>query len=446
MNTFHKHNSPTQRKISHAHISTLGCSKNVYDSELLMGQLKVNGIEIVESPEMANAIIINTCGFITPAKEESIQAILEAGEMRKMNEDLTVIVCGCLSTRYQKDLRKKIPQVDAYFGTEDYRNILQFLNLTPKQPEYLYEDRLLSTPSHYAYLKISEGCNHKCAFCAIPLMRGKHRSRIMGDIVREAQLLAEKGVKELILIAQDTTFYGLDLYKKQRILDLLAELEKIEKLEWIRLHYAYPTTFQDELVELMVNSSKIVNYVDLPIQHISENMLTVMKRGGTSTRIKKILNRLRERIPDVAIRTTLIVGHPGETEADFRELLEFIEEFKFERMGAFIYSPEENTAAFKHHPPDVETANERYSRLLNLQQTISAEKNRRLLGEVSRVLIDEYEAKEQVARGRTYADSPEIDNEVIIEDPKKDLIPGSFYSVRITDTAEYEIFGKIVEE
>jgi ribosomal protein S12 methylthiotransferase len=277
-------------------------------------------------------------------------------------------------------------------------------------------------------------------------MRGRHRSRVIEDIIREAQLLGKKGVKELILIAQDTTFYGLDLYNKQRILDLLKELERIEKLEWIRLHYAYPTTFQDELIDLMAHSQKILNYVDLPIQHISDKMLKAMKRGGTSARIKTILNNFRKRIPDVALRTTLIVGHPGETESDFDELLDFVEEFKFDRLGAFIYSPEENTAAYKLKAPDREIAEQRHARLLNLQQKISAEKNLKLLGSTIRVLIDEYDTNTGIARGRTYADSPEIDNEVIIEHSKNQIIPGSFYSVLISDTAEYEIFGQIVEE
>ena len=374
------------------------------------------------------------------------EAILEAGEIKKGKEDLTVIVCGCLSGRYAQNLKKQIPQVDVYLGTEDYTNILNYLNLSVKRPEHLYENRILTTPSHYAYLKISEGCNHKCAFCAIPLMRGKHRSRSIEDIVREAQLLSDKGVKELILIAQDTTFYGLDLYKKQRILDLLGELEQLEKIEWIRLHYAYPTTIQDELIDLMANSQKIINYVDLPIQHISDKMLKLMKRGGTSVRIKRILNQLRKRIPDVAIRSTLIVGHPGETEVEFEELMEFISEFKFDRLGVFVYSPEEGTAAFKLKAPKKEIADERHARLLSHQQKISAEKNLKLMGKTIRVILDEYDKTRGIGRGRTYADSPEIDNEVVIEHLNNTLNPGSFYTVLISDTAEYELFGKIVEE
>jgi len=446
MNTIHPKHPKKQKKINSVHISTLGCSKNVYDSELIIGQLQMNGVAIVDSPETADAIIINTCGFITPAKQESIQAILEAGEIKKGKEDLTLIVCGCLSGRYAQNLKKQIPQVDVYLGTEDYTNILNYLNLSVKKPEYLYEDRILTTPSHYAYLKISEGCNHKCAFCAIPLMRGRHRSRPIEDIVREAQLLSNKGVKELILIAQDTTFYGLDLYNRQRILDLLRELERVERLEWIRLHYAYPTTIQDELIDLMANSKKIVNYVDLPIQHISDKMLKIMKRGGTSARIKRILHHLRKRISDVAIRSTLIVGHPGETEEEFEELMDFITEFKFDRLGAFVYSPEEGTSAFKIKAPEREIADERHARLLGLQQKISAEKNLRLMGKTIRVILDEYDKTTGIGRGRTYADSPEIDNEVIIEHSDSILHPGTFYSVLISDTAEYELFGKIVEE
>ena len=428
------------------HLTTLGCSKNVYDSEILMGQLQANGIPLTESPENADVLVINTCGFITPAKQESIQAILEATEFKNQNEKVEVLVCGCLSARYQKDLRKEIPQVDAYFGTEDYQSILNYLQLPLQRNAPLYENRILSTKPHFAYLKISEGCNHKCAFCAIPLMRGRHRSRPMDDLIKEAWFLAEKGVKELILIAQDTTFYGLDLYKKQKIIDLLKELEKVNGLEWIRLHYAYPTTFQDELIDLFANSSKIVHYVDLPIQHITDRMLKIMKRGGTSSRIKQILENLKIRIPDIAIRTTFIVGHPGETEKDFSELKNYVQDFRFDRLGAFVYSAEENTYAHNMIHPKEEIAQKRYQELLEIQQQISLQNNEKLRGKILKVLIDEYDPEHHTAVGRTFADSPEIDNEVILENIEENIEIGKFYQTKITSAAEYEIFGQIVEK
>jgi len=438
-----KYNKNDRKKV---HITTLGCSKNVYDSEILMGQLQVNNIPLMDSPEHADVIIVNTCGFITPAKQESIQAILEATELKQKNKKLQILVCGCLSARYQQELLHEIPQVDAYFGTEDYAGILKFLNIPVNNKTHLYEDRLLSTKSHYAYLKISEGCNHKCAFCAIPLIRGKHRSRPMEDILEEARLLSSRGVKELILIAQDTTFYGLDLYRSQKIIDLLRQLQNLEGIEWIRLHYAYPTTFQNELIDVIAQSQKIVHYVDLPIQHITDRMLKIMKRGGTSGRIKQILNNLRERIPDIAIRTTFIVGHPGETGQDFQELKRYIQEFRFDRVGAFIYSPEENTYASRLKHPQRTIAEQRYQELLELQQKISLQKNEEKRGKIVRVLVDDHEAETHSAVGRTYADSPEIDNEVIIEQISQHIIPGEFYNVKITGAAEYEIFGQLLED
>jgi len=428
------------------HVTTLGCSKNLYDSEILMGQLKANQVNLTKDPNQADVIIVNTCGFITPAKQESIQAILEAGKIKKSHSGQKLLVCGCLSKRYQPELRKDIPEVDEYFGTEDYQSILEYLNLNPDPPEYLYQKRLLSQARHYAYLKISEGCNHTCAFCAIPLIRGKHRSRPMDQILREAHLLAEKGVKELILIAQDTTYYGVDLYQHQRIVELLQELEKIEQLDWIRLHYAYPTTFPDELIDVIAQSSQIVHYLDLPVQHITDSMLKIMKRGGSSHQIREIFRKIRERIPDIILRTTLIVGHPGETEADFADLKQFVEEMRFDRLGVFTYSPEENTAAFSLPAPDPEIARERYSEIMELQQKISLEKNYAKLGKVYRVLIDEYDAIARTAIGRTYGDSPEIDNEVILENVRRKIKPGEFYNVRIIDVGEYEIFGQILED
>ncbi len=439
----------TPKKIANKpriHVTTLGCSKNLYDSEILMGQFKANEVPLTSDPEEADVIIVNTCGFITPAKQESIQAILEAGEIKKKRPGTKLLVCGCLSKRYYADLKLEIPEVDEYFGTEDFQNILSYLNLPVPAPEFLYENRYLSQQQHFAYLKIAEGCNHKCAFCAIPLMRGSYRSRRLEEIVEEARLLSEQGVKELILIAQDTTFYGLDRYKKQRLIELLEALEPLPGIEWIRLHYAYPTTIQDELIERIADSEKIVKYIDLPLQHVTDRMLKIMKRGGNSRRIRQILERIRHRIPEVAIRTAFIVGHPGETEEDFEALKRFVQEFEFDRLGVFVYSPEENTSAYELPHPEPEIAEERYRELMSLQREISLRKNLAKIGKTYPVLIDEVNSEENSAFGRTYADSPEIDNEVIFENVPANLTPGQFVPAQIVDAGEYELFAQIVEE
>jgi ribosomal protein S12 methylthiotransferase len=428
------------------HITTLGCSKNIYDSELLMGQLIQSDAQLVSSSEEADIIIINTCGFIAQAKQESIDAILEAEQLKKSDPDKKVIVCGCLSQRYATELKKDIPTVDAYYGTEDFQNILQFLNLNGNtSPDYLYEQRYLSTPSHYAYLKISEGCNHKCSFCAIPLMRGKHRSKPMEHIIAEARQLADKGVKELIIISQDTTFYGLDLYNEQKIVDLLRELEKIEGVEWIRLHYLYPTTVQDQLISTMAQSVKIVPYLDMPIQHISDHMLKIMKRGGSSKRIRDIFNKARTMIPDVTLRSTLIVGHPGETESDFQLLKEFIQEIKFDRLGVFMYSHEENTSSYQMGDLSNSIKEKRFGEIMEIQQKISMEKNQAQIRKIKYVIIDEVNENESIAVGRTMGDSPDIDNGVMINGLYQDVKSGQFVNVRIMDAMEYDLFGKIEE-
>lgn len=428
------------------HITTLGCAKNIYDSEILMGQLQANGISLLENPEEADIIIINTCGFITPAKQESINAILEAVRNKNRNQHQRVLATGCLSSRYRTELTKEIPEVDEYFGTEDYSKIMHYLNLEIKSPDHLYEKRIISTNGHYAYLKISEGCNHECAFCAIPLIRGTHRSRPMTEILIEAKQIAAKGIKELILIAQDTTYYGIDLYGKQKLGELLLNLEKIKGLEWIRIHYAYPTTFQDSLIDIIKESDKIVHYIDLPIQHISNRMLRIMKRGGTSKQIIQIFEKLRNKIPDIALRTTLIVGHPGETEADYRELKKFIKEFQFDRLGIFIYSPEENTVAYRLNHPKKEIAEARYAEIMEIQQQISLQKNQEYISKKTKVIIDEIDQYNLIAVGRTYADSPEIDNEVILEDISEKIQEGNFYHANIYHASEYELFGKLEEE
>jgi ribosomal protein S12 methylthiotransferase len=427
------------------HVTTLGCAKNLYDSEILMGQIQANKIPLVENPYDANVIIVNTCGFINPAKQESIDAILEAVQIKKEKPNTHLIVCGCLSTRYQLDLKKEIPEVNRFFGTEYFSSILKFLNLELKSPKHLFEHRLLSQKSHYAYLKISEGCNHRCAFCAIPLMRGKHKSRPIKEIVKEAELLVQNGVKELILIAQDTTSYGIDLYQKQQLIDLLKKLEKIENLQWIRIHYMYPTTLQYDLIDLIAQSEKIVNYVDLPLQHITDNMLKTMKRNNTSGTIINILNRIRQIIPDVAIRTTFIVGHPGETDEDFKILEDFIKEYRFERLGIFTYSPEENTSASSLPHPSTRVAKERHEKLMSIQRQISLEKNLLKIGNTYKILIDEVNKESKVAIGRTYADSPEIDNEVIIDNITYSVEPGKFFMVKVKDAIEYTLYGQILE-
>lgn len=411
-----------------------------------MGQLQANGISLLENPEEADIIIINTCGFITPAKQESINAILEAVKNKNRNHHQRVLAAGCLSSRYRNELTKEIPEVDEYFGTEDYSKIMNYLNLEIRSPDHLYEKRIISTKGHYAYLKISEGCNHECAFCAIPLIRGTHRSRPMTEIISEAKQLAENGIKELILIAQDTTYYGIDLYGKQKLGELLLNLEKIKGLEWIRIHYAYPTTFQDTLIDIIKGSDKIVHYIDLPIQHISNRMLRAMKRGGTSKQIIQIFEKLRNKIPDIALRTTLIVGHPGETEADYRELKKFIQEFQFDRLGIFTYSPEEDTVAYRLSHPKKEIAEARYAEIMEIQQQISLQKNQEFISKKIKVIVDEIDQYNLIAVGRTYADSPEIDNEVILEDVSEKIQEGNFYHVNIYHASEYELFGNLEEE
>lgn len=429
------------------HLTSLGCSKNTYDSELLLGQLKSQNARIVDSPEAADVIIVNTCGFIEMAKQESVDAILEAEQLKKADPDKKVVVCGCLSQRYPDALRAEMPRVDAFFGAEDFANILKYLKLsTPASPEFLYEKRLLTTPRHYAYLKISEGCNHTCAFCAIPLMRGKHRSRPVSQIVSEAKMLAEQGVRELIIISQDTTFYGLDLYRSQKIVALLHELEKIAGIEWIRLHYLYPTTVQDELIAFMADSQKVVPYLDMPVQHISDNMLKVMKRGGKSQRIRQIFQQARDKIRNVTLRTTFIVGHPGETNQDFEALKDFVKEIEFDRAGVFTYSHEENTSAYLLPELDQSLKEHRYAELMQIQQEISLQKNLNKIGKEVRVLIDEVDLQTMTAIGRTAGDSPEIDNEVIISPIDRALSVGEFVCVKISDASEYELYGRIGEK
>lgn len=428
------------RKTNKINVVTLGCSKNVYDSEVLMGQLKANG-KTVAHEEKGNVVVINTCGFIDNAKEESVNTILDFVQKKEAGEVDKVFVTGCLSERYKPDLIKEIPNVDQYFGTTELPQLLKALGADYKHE--LIGERLTTTPKNYAYLKIAEGCDRPCSFCAIPLMRGKHRSTPIEDLVIEAEKLAANGVKELILIAQDLTYYGLDLYKKRSLAELLKALVKVEGIEWIRLHYAFPTGFPLEVLEVMKNEPKICNYLDIPLQHISDKILKSMRRGTTQAKTTKLLQQFREAVPNMAIRTTLIVGYPGETEADFQTLKNWVEAMRFERLGCFTYSHEENTHAFNLEddvPQDVKQA--RANEIMELQSQISWELNQAKIGQTLRVVIDRKEGQYFV--GRTEFDSPDVDNEVLIDASKVYLKTGAFATVTITDAADFDLYAVVV--
>ena len=417
---------------------TLGCSKNVYDSEVLMGQLKAGGKEVVHEKE-GNIVVINTCGFINNAKEESINTILDYVQQKEAGLVDKVFVMGCLSERYKPDLEKEIPDVDQYFGTSELPALLKVLGADYKHE--LIGERLTTTPKNYAYLKISEGCDRPCSFCAIPLMRGAHISTPIEDLVTEAEKLAAKGVKELILIAQDITYYGLDLYKKRALADLLRALVKVEGIEWIRIHYAFPTGFPMDVLEVMKTEPKICNYLDIPLQHISDKILTSMKRGTTQEKTTKLLKKFREAVPEMAIRTTLIVGYPGETEEDFQALKEFVKAMRFDRLGCFTYSHEENTTAYEladDVPEEVKL--QRANEIMELQSQISWELNQAKVGKVFRCLIDRKEGNYFV--GRTEYDSPDVDNEVLIDAKKHYIKIGDFTDVKIIEAADYDLYGE----
>ncbi|NNJ89445.1 MAG: 30S ribosomal protein S12 methylthiotransferase RimO [Eudoraea sp.] len=424
-------------KKNRINVVTLGCSKNVYDSEVLMGQLRANDKEVVHE-EDGNIVVINTCGFIANAKEESVNTILEYVQQKESGVVDKVFVTGCLSERYKPDLQKEIPNVDAYFGTSDLPNLLKALEADYKHE--LLGERLTTTPKNYAYLKIAEGCDRPCSFCAIPLMRGKHRSKPIEDLVKEAENLAVKGVKELILIAQDLTYYGLDLYKKRNLAELLRALVKTEGIEWIRLHYAFPTGFPMDVLQVMRQESKICNYIDIPLQHISDPILKSMRRGTTKQKTTKLLEDFRKAVPNMTIRTTLIVGYPGETEEDFQTLKEWVKEMRFERLGCFTYSHEENTHAFALQddvPEDVKQ--ERANEIMELQSQISWELNQEKIGQTFRCIIDRKEGNYFV--GRTEFDSPDVDNEVLIDASEYYLKQGDFASITITEAADFDLYG-----
>ncbi|ETN95185.1 30S ribosomal protein S12 methylthiotransferase RimO [Zhouia amylolytica] len=418
-------------------VVTLGCSKNVYDSEVLMGQLKASGKEVVHEEE-GNIVVINTCGFINNAKEESVNTILEYVQKKEEGVVDKVFVSGCLSERYKPDLEKEIPDVDQYFGTSDLPILLKALGADYRHE--LVGERLTTTPKNYAYLKIAEGCDRPCSFCAIPLMRGKHKSTPIENLVKEAEKLAEKGVKELILIAQDLTYYGLDLYKKRRLADLLRSLVQVEGIEWIRLHYAFPTGFPMDVLEVMKQEPKVCNYIDIPLQHIADPILKSMRRGTTKEKTTKLLQDFRAAVPEMAIRTTLIVGYPGETEADFQTLKEWVKAMRFERLGCFTYSHEENTHAYSLEDDVPEAVKqERAAEIMDLQSQISWELNQEKIGKTFKCIIDRKEGTHFV--GRTEFDSPDVDNEVMIDATKHYVRVGEYVEVKIEEAADFDLYG-----
>jgi len=431
-------------KKNKVNVVTMGCSKNLYDSEVMMAQLKANKFEVEHESKIGDSsiVIINTCGFIENAKEESINTILDFVDAKKDGLVEKVYVSGCLSERYKDQLEEEIPDVDAYFGTKDLPNILRTLNADYKHE--LVGERLLTTPNHYAYLKIAEGCDRPCSFCAIPLMRGKHRSTPIEDLVTNAKSLAKKGVKEIMLIAQDLTYYGLDLYKKRALAELLKELCKVDGIEWIRLHYAFPAGFPMDVIEVMKQEKKICNYLDIPLQHGSTKVLKAMRRGTTREKTTQLIHDIRSIIPNIAIRTTLIAGYPGESQEDFQEMYDWVEEMKFERLGIFTYSHEENTHAYKFDddvPPKIKK--ERADSIMELQSGISYELNQKKVGKKYRVLIDR--AEDNFFIGRSEFDSPEVDNEVLIEKNSNTYCRiGDYVDVKILKADHFDLYAELI--
>lgn len=425
-------------------VITLGCSKNTVDSEHIMAQLAATGYEVVFESRRGDAdtVVINTCGFIGDAKRESIDAILAAAQARRRGRISHLFVIGCLSERYADELREEIPEVDDYFGARDWAGIAAALGAEAgAAPE---TERLLTTPDHYAYLKISEGCNWLCGYCAIPLIRGAHVSVPMETLIEEARELAARGVRELMVIAQDSTYYGIDLYGRRRLADLLTELCRIEGIEWIRLHYAYPAAFPDDVIEVMAREPKICKYLDIPFQHISDHILSAMKRRHTKAEAMDLIRRLRERIPDIALRTTLLVGYPGETEEDMAELEEFVREVRFDRLGVFPYSVEEGTYSALKLRDDVpeQEKRRRADRIMALQEGISLENNLARVGRTMRVIVDSRQGDYYVARSEY--DSPEVDQEILIPVAGRQLRRGRFYDVRITGAEDYDLYAEVL--
>ena len=419
----------------------MGCSKNLYDSEVLMGQLKASD-KIVVHEEEGNIVVVNTCGFINNAKEESVNTILDQIQKKQSGVIDQLFVTGCLSERYKPDLEKEMPEVDAYFGTSDLPQLLKVLGADYKHE--LLGERVSTTPKNYSYFKVSEGCDRPCSFCAIPLMRGKHQSTAIEELISRAEKLAQNGVKELLLIAQDLTYYGLDLYKKRRLADLLLSLTKVEGIEWIRLHYAFPTGFPMEVIEVMKNEPKICNYLDIPLQHISDPILKSMRRGTTKQKTTDLILNIRKILPEIAIRTTLIVGYPGETVEDFEILKKWVKQMRFERLGCFTYSHEENTHAYNLED-DVpqEVKQERANKIMKIQSEISWEQNQKKVGKIYRCVIDRKQGDYFV--GRTEIDSPDIDNEVLIDAKKYYLKTGDFANLLIFKATDFDLYGKLVK-
>tara|TARA_B100000401_G_C52793948_1_gene714889 strand:+ start:444 stop:1757 length:1314 start_codon:yes stop_codon:yes gene_type:complete len=424
-------------------VITLGCSKNIYDSEVLMGQLTANKINVEHESKKddANIVVINTCGFIDNAKEESINTILEQAKRKENGYIDKLFVTGCLSERYKDDLEKEITDVDQYFGTKDLPKLLHVLGADYKHE--LLGERLTTTPKHYAYLKISEGCNRPCSFCAIPLMRGKHKSKSIESLVAEANNLALQGIKEIILIAQDLTFYGLDIYKKRKLASLINELSNINGIEWIRLHYAFPTSFPEDVLDVIRSNSKVCKYIDIPLQHINDDILKSMKRGTNKIKTNKLLMKFREKVPNIAIRTTLIIGYPGETHEQFLELKKWVQETKFDRLGVFTYSHEKDTSAYNLiDSVSEELKKSRAKEIMDIQSEISFKLNKQKLGKVFKVLFDRKEGDYFI--GRTQFDSPDVDNEVLVNAKKNYVRIGDFANIIIKEIDHYDLYGEII--
>lgn len=421
-------------------IITLGCSKNLVDSEVMMGQLGTKYNVSHDSNDPSDIVVINTCGFIKDAKEESVDTILRAVESKKIGDIQKVIVCGCLSERYKTDLKEEIDEVDGFYGVNELPQILNDLEVD--YTKELIGERLVTTPKHFAYLKISEGCNRTCSFCAIPLIRGRHKSKTKEEIISEVQSLASKGVKELLIIAQELTYYGVDIYNKREIADLLTKISAVDGIEWIRLHYAYPSGFPEELLHVMAENLKVNNYLDIPLQHISNKLLKSMKRHITAEQTYQLIDKIKSTVPGVALRTTLIVGYPGETDADFEELCEFVRKVRFDRLGVFQYSHEEHTGAYllKDDVPE-QVKQDRADRIMMLQQDISNELNQEKDGKVYKTIIDRKEGDHFI--GRTEFDSPEVDNEVLIPVDGNDLQIGEFYNIRIVKADFFDLYGEL---
>ena len=431
-------------KTKKINVITLGCSKNLVDSEVLLKQLEANNLSVEHNSTKPDfdTVIINTCGFIDDAKQESIDTILDYANAKRQGIIKNLFVTGCLSERYKGELKKEIPEVDEFFGTNNLKDIIKTIGVDYKKE--LIGERLLTTPKHYAYLKISEGCDRTCSYCAIPLMRGKYKSKTIETVINEAKYLVKKGAKELILIAQDLSYYGLDIYKEQRLADLLDKLSDIKGVEWIRIHYTYPTNFPYDILNVMYEKSNICNYLDIAFQHISNNVLNLMRRNITKQETYDLIKRIRKTVPNIALRTTLLVGHPNETEQDFEELKQFVNDIKFDRLGVFTYSHEEDTYAYKNYKDNVpeQVKQQRADEIMEIQRQISNELNIKKIGKQFNVIIDREEGDYFI--GRTEYDSPEVDDEVLVSKNEDNIIIGNFYKVEITSSDDYDLFAKFL--